>query len=376
MNSPTDPLQAQFDGIPVPCYSWRANDGDFVLERANRAAHERAEGLLQDLIGRRVADVYPERPDIGADLARALAERTTVRREMNHRLATTGEIRQLDVSYVFVPPDQVMVHADDITELRENEERLRAVIATFEAGLLTIDLQGRVTDANPAACAIFGLDRERLLNDPAWWQDIELRFEDGIPISTEEAAQTLFGGEEAHDVTVLLTRPAGDVVTVKASHRLLRSGPGGRTTGVVISFTDVSEALRLQERVARQALHDPLTGLPNRFLFQERLEQALARPLRARLAVLLLGLDRFRAINDTHGHAVGDQVLIEVATRLDQALDASCPLARFGGDEFAVLAELRDEREAAELAQRLTRALEAPVVGRAPHRRGRDRRRG
>jgi diguanylate cyclase (GGDEF)-like protein/PAS domain S-box-containing protein len=363
MNSPTDPLQAQFDGIPVPCYAWRSEDGDFVLERANRAAHERADGRLRELIGRRVGEVYPDRPEIGEDLARALEERATVRREMNHRLATTGEVRRLDVSYVFVPPDRVMVHADDITELRENEERLRAVIATFEAGLLTIDLNGRVTDANPAACAIFGLDRDRLMNDPGWWQSLELRFKDGNPLSVQEAAQTLFGGEEARDVTVLLTRPTGDVVTVKASHRRLRSAPGGRTTGVVISFTDVSESLRMQERLARQALHDPLTGLPNRFLFQERLEQARARPLRSRLAILLLGLDRFRAINDTHGHAVGDEVLIEVATRLDQTLDASCPLARFGGDEFAVLAELRDEREAAELAQRLTRALESPVSG-------------
>ena len=363
MISPTDPLQAQFDGIPVPCYTWRAEQGDFVLERANRAAHEQTEGRMGDLIGRRVDEVYPDRPDIGSDIARALAERRTVRREMNHQLATTGEVRRLDVSYVFVPPDQVMVHADDITELRENEERLRAVIATFEAGLLTIDLTGRVTDANPAACAIFGLDRERLMNDPGWWQSLELRFEDGNPLSVEEAARTLFGGEEAHDVTVLLTQPTGDVVTVKASHRRLRSGPSGRTNGVVISFTDVSESLRLQERVARQALHDPLTGLPNRFLFQERLEQALTRPTRARIAILLLGLDRFRAINDSRGHAVGDQVLIEVATRLDRALDATCPLARFGGDEFAVLAELRDEREAAELAQRLTRALEGPVAG-------------
>src|SRR5215207_4467532 len=205
MNSPTDPLQAQFDGIPVPCYAWRSKDGDFVLERANRAAYERADGRLPGLIGWRLPDIYPDRPDIAADVARALAERTTVRREMDHRLPNTGEMRRLDVSYVFVPPDQVILHADDITELRENEERLRAVIATFEAGLLTIDLQGRVTDANPAACAIFGLDRERLLNDPTWWQDIELRFEDGPPISTEGAARTLFGGEEARDVTVLLT---------------------------------------------------------------------------------------------------------------------------------------------------------------------------
>jgi diguanylate cyclase (GGDEF)-like protein/PAS domain S-box-containing protein len=363
MISPTDPLQAQYDGIPVPCYTWRFEGGDFVLERANRAAFERADGSLAPLLGRRLGEIYPDWPEVTEDFALAFRERRTVSRELNFRFARDGELRRLEVTYVYVGPDRVMVHADDITELRENEERLRAVIATLEAGLLTIDLNGRVTDANPAACAIFGLDRERLMNDPGWWQSLELRFEDGNPLSVEEAARTLFGGEEAHDVTVLLTQPTGDVVTVKASHRRLRSGPGGRTTGVVISFTDVSEALRLQERVARQALHDPLTGLPNRFLFQERLEQALTRPTRARIAILLLGLDRFRAINDTHGHAVGDEVLIEVARRLDRALDAACPLARFGGDEFAVLAELRDEREAAELAQRLTRALESPVAG-------------
>ena len=150
-------------------------------------------------------------------------------------------------------------------------------------------------------------------------------------------------------------------MTVKASHRLLRSGPGGRTTGVVISFTDVTEALRLQERVARQALHDPLTGLPNRFLFQERLEQALARPH--------AGPRRRSAARP--GPLPRDQRHARARRRrpgADRGRDAACtrhstpsrPLARFGGDEFAVLAELRDEREAAALAQRLTRALEAP----------------
>ena len=74
------------------------------------------------------------------------------------RSPRTGERALLDVSYVFVPPDRVMVHADDITELRANEERLRAVIATLESGLLTVDDNGRVTDANPAACRILGID--------------------------------------------------------------------------------------------------------------------------------------------------------------------------------------------------------------------------
>ena len=77
--------------------------------------------------------------------------------------------------------------------------------------------------------------------------------------------------------------------------------------------------------------------------------------------MLLFGLDRFRAINDTHGHSAGDEVLLEVSARLQEQLDVSQPLARFGGDEFAVVAELEDEREAAALAQRLARTLAEPV---------------
>src|SRR4051794_18655995 len=121
MADESDPPQAQYDGIPVPCYTWRREDGGFILERANRAAFEHAGGLLAGLMGKPVGDVFPDRPDIAEDLATSLGERRTVRREMDHRLASTGELRRLDVSYVYVPPDRVMVHADDVTELRESE---------------------------------------------------------------------------------------------------------------------------------------------------------------------------------------------------------------------------------------------------------------
>ncbi len=96
-------------------------------------------------------------------------------------------------------------------------------------------------------------------------------------------------------------------------------------------MTDLTEGRRLHDRVVQQALHDPLTGLPNRLLFKERLEQATARPLRRRLAVLLLGLDRFRAVNDAHGHATGDDVLTHVAERLQARLDGAQPLATCSG---------------------------------------------
>jgi diguanylate cyclase (GGDEF)-like protein/PAS domain S-box-containing protein len=360
-----DPLQAQYDGIPVPCYTWRREGAEFVLERANRAAFEQAGGRLGPLIGSRVDDLYPDRPDIAADIEDALAGRRTIRREMEHTLASTGVVRRLDVSYVYVPPDRVMVHADDITELRESEERLKAVIATLESGLLTVNLQGAVTDANPAACAILGMSAQQLLGEPRWWEAISLRYEDGRPLTPGDpdtpGRRALYDGEAVRDITLLVTRPEGDVVAVSANYQPLRRGSDGPIQGLVISIVDLTEARRMHERLVRQSLHDPLTGLPNRLLFQERLEQALARPLRRRVAVLLVGLDRFRAVNDSHGHTAGDEVLMQVAARLQGELDVSQPLVRFGGDEFAVLAELDDEREAAALAQRLTASLEEPI---------------
>src|SRR3954451_18240587 len=359
MTDEPDPLQAQYDGIPVPCYTWRADGDGFVLERANRAAHERFGGHLAALIGRRLDAVYPDRPDIAGDLATSLAERRTVRREMDHMLASTGEIRRLDVSYVFVPPDRVMIHAEDITERRESEERLRAVIATIESGLLTLDSHGVVTDANPAACRILGLDREQLVSDRDWWRALAPRRADGAPVDPEAGltpGRLALRGESARDIEMRITRPGGDVAMVSVNYQPLHSGPRGEPNGLVVSLNDITEARWLQERVAHQALHDPLTGCPTRLLFQERLEQALARPVRPPVAVLLLGLDRFRAVDDTLGPAAADDVLVEVASRLHQVLDLAEPLARVGGDEFAVLTEC----EAAALAQRLSTALEAP----------------
>ena len=124
-----DPLQAQYDGIPVPCYTWRADGQGFILERANRAAFENGRGRLEPLIRGRLRGRDLHAPDIVRDVADTLAAGGRLRREMEYTLLSTGETRLLDVTYVFVPPDRVMVHADDITERRAVEERLRAVIA-------------------------------------------------------------------------------------------------------------------------------------------------------------------------------------------------------------------------------------------------------
>jgi diguanylate cyclase (GGDEF)-like protein len=121
------------------------------------------------------------------------------------------------------------------------------------------------------------------------------------------------------------------------------------------SFTELR---RLERELRHHALHDDLTGLANRVLFTERLEHALTRRSQAPLAVLFIDLDDFKSVNDTHGHAVGDQLLIEVAGRLQRCLRPHDTGARLGGDEFGVLLEdVSGEEEAERVAERISRAL-------------------
>jgi diguanylate cyclase (GGDEF)-like protein/PAS domain S-box-containing protein len=134
--------------------------------------------------------------------------------------------------------------------------------------------------------------------------------------------------------------------------------------GVVLNARDVTERVQLEEELTRQAFHDGLTGLANRALFRDRLDQALARAQRsaAPLAVLLIDLDGFKQVNDTLGHDAGDQLLQQVAERFADASRPGDTLARLGGDEFAVLLEDASESSAKTVADRLLERLSDPVV--------------
>jgi diguanylate cyclase (GGDEF)-like protein/PAS domain S-box-containing protein len=133
--------------------------------------------------------------------------------------------------------------------------------------------------------------------------------------------------------------------------------------GVVFNARDITERVRLEEQLTRQAFHDGLTGMANRALFRDRLDQALARSERSLsvLAVLLIDLDGFKQVNDSLGHDAGDQLLKVVAERFDAELRPSDTLARLGGDEFAVLVDGVHESHAVALAKRLLSALAEPA---------------
>jgi diguanylate cyclase (GGDEF)-like protein len=140
---------------------------------------------------------------------------------------------------------------------------------------------------------------------------------------------------------------------------------GDKILGSVVTFKDITERKALEEQLQHQAFHDPLTDLPNRALFLDRLEHALTRAdrLETKVAVLFTDLDNFKVINDSLGHKTGDRLLIAVAERLKTCLRPDDTVARLGGDEFTVLLEgVAGVSNAAEVAERIAEELQPPFV--------------
>jgi diguanylate cyclase (GGDEF)-like protein/PAS domain S-box-containing protein len=168
-----------------------------------------------------------------------------------------------------------------------------------------------------------------------------------------------------------VVRADGEVRTVAGQGHVI-ADPVGRPAQMLGTAQDVTERRLAERKLEHQALHDPLTGLPNRLLFVDRLEHALTRARRpgSSLAVYFCDVDDFKNINDGLGHETGDELLMALPPRLREALRASDTVARFGGDEFVILCEdLGSEAEAEQIAERITAAFALPfgVAGREHH---------
>jgi diguanylate cyclase (GGDEF)-like protein/PAS domain S-box-containing protein len=225
--------------------------------------------------------------------------------------------------------------------LAESEERNRGVVHALEEGLLIYGADGRVLSCNAAATRILGLPEEELLYRAAGEWPVQILAEDGTPLAREAmpSQRALQSRLAQRDVVLKIVRRDGvEVWTSVSSHPLMREGET-RPYGAVTAFSDITERRRAQEQIAFLAYHDPLTKLPNRALLDEHLALGLARARRSGHAVALLfvDLDDFKAVNDSLGHAAGDELLRRIAVRLRGVVRSTDLLARQGGDEFLIL---------------------------------------
>jgi diguanylate cyclase (GGDEF)-like protein/PAS domain S-box-containing protein len=234
-----------------------------------------------------------------------------------------------------------------------SEARFRALFDNASDAVLVVDAGGRVKYLTPSTERVLGLEASRMLDQPIG--DLlaeEDRRELSILLSTPGVTTTFEWQVRSGDNT------QRDIEVVAADLR-----DDARIAGLVLTMRDISQRKILDSELRRQALHDTLTSLPNKSLFDDRVAHALGRADRVsgKVAVLFLDLDNFKLVNDGLGHSVGDELLVAVAARLVSVLKSGDTVARFGGDEFVVLLEGNDvEASAKAVSERLHHTLSEP----------------
>jgi diguanylate cyclase (GGDEF)-like protein/PAS domain S-box-containing protein len=222
-------------------------------------------------------------------------------------------------------------------------------------------LDGTFRYASPVSLTLLGWPPEAMVGETH--TTLGMDHPDDVDVFERAWAQAL--RSDAHrTVAYRAKRRDGSIVWLETTFRAVRDGDG-KAREVVCVSRDISERKSAELELAHRALHDGLTGLPNRTLFLDRLGHALRRSRRrdGRVAVLFLDLDRFKVVNDSLGHKAGDRLLVDVAMRLSSALRPSDTLARFGGDELTLLCEdMIDEHDARAIADRLLETFADPFV--------------
>jgi diguanylate cyclase (GGDEF)-like protein/PAS domain S-box-containing protein len=242
--------------------------------------------------------------------------------------------------------------------LRESEARYRGLFDGVPVGLYRSTPRGQLLDANPALVEMLGyLDRETLLE--ATTVDLYVDAEDRRRLLTLLERDRVVRGFEVRS-----RRRDGTVIWVRNTVRAVHNA-AGQVLYYEGSLEDITERKRVEEELAYMATHDALTGLPNRTLFNDRLTLALTHAHRnqRKLTVMLLDLDRFKDVNDTLGHSVGDKLLKLVGECLTNLLRKSDTVARMGGDEFMLmLPGITQGEDAAKIAQKTLEAFRKPFV--------------
>jgi diguanylate cyclase (GGDEF)-like protein/PAS domain S-box-containing protein len=248
----------------------------------------------------------------------------------------------------------------DVTKRKQAEEDLVFASKVFEhsiEGIVVTDCNGTILQVNPAFTSITGYSQEEAIG-----RNPRILKSHKHPESYYQAMWGQLAEEGQWAGEIWNRRKNGEVYPEWLTINAVR-GPQGKITNYVSIFHDITELKRQQQALEHQAQHDALTGLPNRVLFNDRLEMALKRMKRRgkKVALLFLDLDNFKNVNDGFGHLAGDDLLVELAERLLTQLRIGDTLARQGGDEFLILLpDMDDIDDVSVIAQRLLTCLQQP----------------
>lgn len=275
-----------------------------------------------------------------------------------YRVHTQAAIRHDEPA--FAPVTSQLAEGAGVTNLRG--ENAHHILSIADMAIIATDSEGIITESNRSAQAIFGYREQELLG-----MSIHLLLPPHFRQRHVELLKAFVNGQEserrmAARNEVIGYRKDGSFFPLEASIAKFRNDDRWM---LVVTLRDITERKRAEEELTRRATHDTLTGLPNRALIRERLNNALLRSRRSGLSVALLfvDLDGFKLINDTHGHEAGDELLKTVASRLIEQVRPGDTVARLSGDEFVVLCEQVEQPiSMSVLAPRINDVLRQPFV--------------
>ena len=363
-------LRAIIDSSP-DAIALKQADGSYI--DCNDAAAALLGLKREQVIGKRDQDIIPSR-DVVEQARRSDQQALTDGKPLRYEAQlgdASGQLRLLEVAKVAIPAADeqargVLLVARDISERRRAEQELRIAAVAFDShdGIMIVNPQGLIERVNSSFTRITGLHPEEAVGRAPRFLFTGLR-----DARLEEAIREALARDGHWQAEVENQLRDGRMLATRLSFSVVRDAQGV-TTHYICHVQDVTSEKETRELARRLKLYDPLTGLPNRLLLDDRMGHALLASAESgeHGAVMMIGLDFFRTVNDSLGHAAGDRLLVDMARRMSTAAGEAATLARFSGDSFALLVERLGQglglaaSRAQSLAEAVRQAIEAPLL--------------